>query len=68
VRFKCGVYKNRISEIIETEKLALCYYCNEDKSVIGVKVYEGNGDVKSLIAVCERKKTEEVTFYAFTYE
>lgn len=68
VRFRCGVYKNRTSEIIETEKLALRYYCNEDKSVIGVKVYEGNGDVKSLIAVCERKKTEEVTFYAFTYE
>jgi len=51
VRFSCGVYRNSKSEIVETEKLALEYYCNEDKSVMGAKLYEGNGDVKSLIAV-----------------
>lgn len=68
VRFACGVYRDRMSEIVETEKLALYYYCNEDKSVIGARVYEGNGDVKSLVAVCERKSIEEKTFYAYAYK
>lgn len=68
VRFGCGVYRNAKSEIVETEKLALEYYCNEDKSVLGAKVYEGNGDVKTLIAVCERRNAENVTFYAYGYE
>ena len=45
VRFSCGVYRDVKSEIVETEKVALEYYCNEDKSVMGAKVYEGNGDV-----------------------
>ena len=68
VRFGCGVYRGAKSEIVETEKLALEYYCNEDKSVMGAKVYEGNGDVKSLVAVCERRLVENKTFYAYGYE
>ncbi len=67
VRFGCGVYRDSRSEIIETEKMAICYYCNEDKSVIGAKVYEGCGDVKSLIAICERRNAESMTWYAYTY-
>jgi len=66
VRFGCGVYRDGQSEIVETEKLALCYYCNED--VLGAKVYGGSGDVKSLVAVCERKIKEEITLYAYAYE
>ena len=68
VRFACGVYRNAKSEIVETEKLALEYYCNEDKSVMGAKAYEGNGDVKTLVAVCERRLAEKKTFYAYGYE
>ncbi len=68
VRFGCGVYRSAKSEIVETEKLALEYYCSEDKSVMGAKVYEGNGDVKSLVAVCERRNAENATFYAYGYE
>lgn len=68
IRFRCGVYRDGASEIVETEKMALWYYYNEEKSVLGAKVYEGSGDVKSLIAVCERKVKEKVTRYAFQYE
>ena len=68
VRFACGVYRDAKSEIVETEKAALYYYCNEDKSVMGAKVYEGNGDVKRLVAVCERLMEEKVTYYAYSYE
>lgn len=68
VRFCCGVYRTGKSEIVETEKLALEYYCNEDKSVMGAKVYEGNGDMKTLVAVCERRLAEKKTFYAYCYE
>ncbi len=68
VRFSCGVYRDKMSEIVETEKLALWYYYDLEKSVLGAKVYEGNGDVKSLIAVCERKIREKETNYAFMYE
>ena len=68
VRFGCGVYRSVASEIVETERLALEYYCNGDKSVMGAKVYEGNGDVKSLVAVCERWLVEKKTFYAYGYE
>ncbi|MBQ8800064.1 MAG: helix-turn-helix transcriptional regulator [Lachnospiraceae bacterium] len=68
VRFACGVYRDAKSEIVETEKVALYYYCNDDKSVMGAKVYEGNGDVKRLVAVCERLMEEKVTYYAYSYE
>lgn len=68
VRFGCGVYRDSMSEIIETEKVALYYYCNEDKTVMGAKVYEGNGDVKTLVAVCERRIAENATFYAYGYD
>ena len=30
-RFYCGVYRSARSEIAETEKFALVYYCNSDK-------------------------------------
>lgn len=68
VRFACGVYRDEKSEILETEKLALWYYYNEAESVLGARVYEGNGDVKSLVAVCERNLKEKETRYAFLYE
>ena len=68
IRFGGGVYRNSNSEIVETEKLAVCYYCNEDKSVFGAKVYEGNGDVKTLISVCERHNAENTVFYAYCFE
>lgn len=68
VRFGCGVYRDTKSEIVETEKLAIEYYCNDDKSVMGARVYEGNGDVKSLIAICEYRNVESAMFYAYGYE
>jgi len=68
VRFRCGVYRDTKSEIVETEKLVIEYYCNDDKSVLGAKVYEGSGDIKSLVAVCERKMNEKETLYAFQYK
>lgn len=66
VRFGCGVYRDGTSEIVETEKLALWYYFND--GVLGAKVYEGNGDVKHLLAVCERRVKESITLYAYRYE
>ena len=68
VRFACGVYRDTKSEIVETEKLVIEYYCNDDKSVMGARVYQGSGTIKSLVAVCERKIKEKVTSYAYRYE
>ncbi len=68
IRFGCGVYRNKTSEIIETEKLAIQYYCMEDKYIMGARVYEGNGDTKKLISVCERHLTENKTYYAYCFE
>ena len=68
IRFGCGVYRNKTSEIIETEKLAIQYYCMEDKYIMGARVYEGNGDTKKLISVCERHLAENKTYYAYCFE
>lgn len=67
-RFICGVYKGSQCEIVETECYALQYYCNDDKTVIGTKLYSGFADNKKLIAVCERNARLEKTFFAFKTE
>lgn len=64
-RFLCGVYRGKNIEIVETERVALIYYCNEDKSVMGAKAYIGYGKQKTCKAVCERDIIREITRYAF---
>lgn len=53
VRFACGLYRNDTCEIVETERIAICYYC-QGKNVMGAELYAGHGDVKRLISVCEK--------------
>ena len=66
VPFSCGIYKKGMTEIVETEKLALEYYA-EKKYMMGAKAYEGAGDQKTLVAICEKNvKTKQIT-YAYYY-
>lgn len=64
-RFVCGVYRDEMSEIVETENYVLFYY-SIGKTAMGAKLYSGNGDRKKLIAVCEKDcQTDEIK-YAWT--
>jgi len=67
VRFSCGVYRSSNAEIVETEKLAIEYY-SRGKSVLGAKLYEGNGEGKRMVAICERDCKEAQAGYAYLYE
>ena len=63
--YVCGIYKSSRMEIVETERFALVYYCNDDKSILGTKLYEGFINKKTLVAVCERDQIEKTTKYAY---
>ncbi len=52
-RFVCGVYSDENSEIVETERLILVFY-HRGKHIMGAKLYDGNGDTKYLLSVCEK--------------
>lgn len=65
VRFACGIYRNSNSEIVETEKIAICYYCRE-KNIMGAKLYVGYGDVKHLVSVCEKDFKNETFVWAYS--
>ncbi len=64
-RYSCGVYKSNSLEIIETERVALLYYSNFEKTVFGVKAYIGFQDKKKLQAICEYRADSEKTEYAY---
>lgn len=66
--FTCGVYRSANSEIVETEKFALVYYCTSDKNILGVKLYQGYENKKRLVAICERDQLDEKTEYAYFVE
>lgn len=63
--FTCGVYRSAYSEIVETEKFALVYYCTPDKSLLGTKLYSGFENRKCLVAICERDQNRQITEYAY---
>ncbi len=64
--FTCGVYRSAHSEIVETEKFALVYYCTPDKNILGTKLYSGYENHKHLVAVCERNQQKQITEYAYS--
>lgn len=66
--FTCGIYRSAKSEIVETEKFSLVYYCNSDKSVLGTKLYAGFEEKKFLVAICERDQKLKLTKYAYSTE
>jgi transcriptional regulator with XRE-family HTH domain len=70
VPFPCGVYRSRNFEIVETEKLCLEYYSDkaDGRSIMGAKVYEGNGDKKEMTAIVEKDFYKGTIFYAYRYE
>ncbi len=63
--FACGVYKSYCAEAVETEKLALLYESNADKSQLSAKAYVGQGNKKALRAACLYDATAGKTFYAY---
>ncbi len=65
--FTCGVYRSACSEIVETEKFALVYYCSADKNILGTKLYSGFENQKRLVAICERNQHKQVTEFAYSY-
>lgn len=64
VRFACGTYRSNCSEIVETEKIAICYYAR-GKYIMGAKLYVGNSDVKYLVSVCEKDFEKETIIWAY---
>ncbi len=64
-QFVCGVYKTDTEEIVETEKLALWYYTDTEKTHLYAKAYVGLGKNKFLRAICEHDTTTGQTKYAF---
>lgn len=68
-RFTCGVYRSSVSEIVESEKFALEYYCSDkDKNIFGTKLYFGFENKKHMVAVCERDRGLKTTKYAYLTE
>lgn len=63
--FNCQIMRSELTETVETEKYALVYYSNADKSVFGVRLYVGYQNKKLLRAVCERDNNENKTKYAY---
>lgn len=63
-RFACGTYRNNSSEIVETERIAICYYCR-GKNILGAKLFVGNADVKYLVSVCEKDFEKETIIWAY---
>ena len=39
-----GVFTSDTLEIAQTKHWALCLYCNDDKTVIGAKLYNGTDE------------------------
>lgn len=66
VRFACGVYRDKTSEIIETEKIAIRYYFR-DNAVLGARFYEGNGDMKLLTSICEKNYYDNSICYVYSF-
>lgn len=60
-----GVFTSSSLEIAQTRYWTLCFYCNDDKSIIGSKLYNGINDKKVLIAVCQRDIQKQKTVYAY---
>lgn len=63
--FVCGVYRSAWSEIVETERFSLCFYCTPDNGCLGTKLYVGYSNKKKLVAICERDKLNNTTEYAY---
>lgn len=66
VRFACGVYRDKASEIVETEKIAIRYYFR-DNAVLGAGLYEGNGDTKYLTSLCEKNCHDNSICYVYSF-
>ncbi len=63
--YVCGIYKSDTMEIVETERVALVFWSNIDKTLYGVKAYIGYGLKKKLQAVCEYRETDKKIHYAY---
>ena len=60
-----GVYTSLNMEIAQTRQWAICFYCNEDKTIIGAKLYKGIDENKTLVAICERYVIDKKTVFAY---
>lgn len=64
----CGIYKSELREIVKTERFALVYYCAQDHTHFGVKLYQGVCTSKKLCAVCEYDKKRKQIAFAYQAE
>lgn len=63
--YPCGIYKSDTLEIVETERVALVYYSNSERTVFGAKAYVGFDNKKELKAICEYRADSKETAYAY---
>lgn len=60
-----GVYTSALIEIAQTKAWTLCFYCDNDKTIIGAKLYNGIDNNKTLVAVAEHYSKDNKTAYAY---
>ncbi len=63
--FVGGIYRGELCEIVETEKYALIYECNADKTLLTTALYSGYTDKKTLLAICQHNNVTDSTAYAY---
>jgi hypothetical protein len=60
-----GVFTSLDLEIAQTKYWAICFSCNEDKTIISSRLYKGIDENKTLVAICERDLNKIKTIYAY---
>lgn len=60
-----GVFSSKRLEIAHSRFWSICFYCDENKANIGVKLYNGTDGNKTLAAVCNRDMQNGKTVYAY---
>lgn len=60
-----GVYTSMHLQIAHSRYWTFCLYCNNEKSIIGAKLYNGTDSDKTLCAITERNMNEQKTVYAY---
>lgn len=60
-----GVFTSPQLEIAITGYWSLCFYCNDDRSMMGARLYNGIPVHKTLAAICERDQSTGKTVYAY---
>jgi hypothetical protein len=60
-----GIFTSKHLEIAQSRFWTICFYCDSDKTNIGVKLYNGTDENKTLAAICNRDIQNGRTVYAY---